>query len=627
MASPSVVQDHEAITIDNFRGLYGRGQFDDSVPQNFFIDSLNTISSGNGEVRTRYGFTKSITTSFSIRRTAVYKRQGEASRLLILDSTGKLYDASVSLVTPILNIASMTDFSLLTFYNRAYISPHDGSYGLSGEFVYVYQGSGTARKAAGVAAIGGFNVAFSASAGYTEAGTHILAVCYETDSGFITPPGPTSFPTIEADGAHQLSLTNIPTGPTGTSKRHIIASRAIQDYDGNQDGYEMFFVPNGTLNNNSDTTLTIDFFDADLQESADYTFDQLDEIPAVAFLSAYKGKACFGGSNADKSLVYVSKDNEPESVNSEAGFIVCDPHETEGVKCAVEFRDNLYITKGNPGHTYVTTDNGYEASTWNLTTLDKGIGADINGLSQYLDSRGSNADFFMAADISGLYLFDGSYIRPELSYGIQNFWARINKAYFNKVQLIIDSKNFLIYVLVPLDSATHPSHIFVGDYADGLAADKIIWHKWAFTSVSPVSIVVDINSTTAATFLRVAGYTGNVYNYDITSYSDDSVAYESYVKFALVNLVENWIHHFAAVGLRIKGNGTLLITAYGLDAAVSASLNSLALASSPGREYIIPFNFSNEKCSIKIDLNTIDKHFELYTLNVYAQPFWATRPG
>ena len=84
-------------------------------------------------------------------------------------------------ITTILTVSEATDFDLEQYYNRAFITPSNGSTGIPSEFVYVYTGSQeTLRKAAGVKPSTGFNVVASATDGVVEAGTHIFAWCYET---------------------------------------------------------------------------------------------------------------------------------------------------------------------------------------------------------------------------------------------------------------------------------------------------------------------------------------------------------------------------------------------------------------------------------------------------------------
>lgn len=615
--------DHKAIPVNNFGGLYGRDSYADSVPLDHFIDSLNTITEGH-EVKTRNGFGLSVTLA-NLRRAFVYKREGEASRLLLLNGSNQLFDATASLVIPILTVTGMTDFSIIQIYNRCYITPHNGVKGLSGEFTYVYQGTGTARKAAGVAPIGAFTPSISATAGNVEPGTHIFNWVYETDTGFLTKPG--TAVTLETDGTKCVSFTNVPVGPSGTAKRKLIASRAIQSYNGDPDGYEMFFVPTGIIADNSTTTLSnIDFFDADLQVSADYLYDQLEEIPSCVFLSRYGNKLAFGGSNANPSLVYISKEGEPESINSLAGFVTCDPTEAEGVKNAVEYRNAFYITKN--GKTYITQSNGLDPSTWAFDTVDFGIGADVNGISVFLDSRGANSDKFLVADVSGLFIFNGGYdLAFPLSLKIKNWWDRINKAAFNKCQVVIDSKKFRIYVNVPLDSATTPSHIIVGDYSNGLDWQNIRWHLWSFASFAAASILVDIDSTTKKSVFKVAAYAGNIYKEVDDQRHDENVAISNYIQFALLYLTENWVHHVAGIGLRINGSGTLSISGYPLGLGSSTTLPSLSLNATSAQYFEIPTIIQdNEKCSIKISLNASGSYFKLREFILYSKPLWASRP-
>jgi hypothetical protein len=620
-----MIDNHTPIEPNKFGGLYARGTFNDNVPRDHFIDSLNTIGTGSEEVRTRYGFTLGITKS-NLRRARRYQKEGEATRVLLLNSSGELYDATASLVTPILTVVGMTDFSLVVAYNRAYISPNNGVTGLSGEYVYVYTGSGTARRAAGAAPVAGFNVAVSATAGNIEPGTHLFAWCFETDSGFITPPN--TGIDLAFDGTKAVDFNNVPTGPAGTAARRLIASRAIQNYNGNVEGYEMFFVSGGRIADNVTTVLTaVNFFDADLQISADYTYDQLETIPAALFMGSFGTRLVYGGENANRSMARISNSGEPESVNELSGFLVFDPNETEGIKACVEWRNNLYITKGNPGKTYATSDNGYDPSTWAAPAIDGSVGADYNGIAVMVSPQSASAAMaFFSADISGIFMFDGAYRSTALTYKIESIWQRINKAVFYTTQIVLEGKNSLIYALVALDSATTPSHILVGDYKEGLDPKNIVWHIWAFTSISPVSIFLDINNTTKKTYLRVAGYAGNIYDESTSVYNDNSVAYESYVKFALMNLLDGYVHQYAALRVRVKGSGTLLQYLYSEDDVSNSQLVSVTLAAAPGKEYMTSANFTNEKAAVKLRVNTINHHFELHNFILYAQAMWATRP-
>ena len=181
-----LLRDHRGIVVEDFRGLVDNGE-DEATPQNGFITSQNNKFMRRG-VRSREG-TSLMHTIGNVRRVAIYKRIGEAQRLLILNSVGEIYD-STDLTGPILSIATMTDFSAASIFGRSYITPHDGVTGLAGEKVYVYNGTGTARPAAGTAPIGfTLTLANSGTAGTVETGDHILGVAFETNSGFVTKPG------------------------------------------------------------------------------------------------------------------------------------------------------------------------------------------------------------------------------------------------------------------------------------------------------------------------------------------------------------------------------------------------------------------------------------------------------
>ncbi len=625
------MREHTPIAVTGFNGVYDRGQ-DDSCPQDHFIDAKN-VRFDVSEVYTREGLSLSLTIP-NIRRTHSYKRMGEVPRLLILNSSGSIYD-STNLASPIITIAGMTDFSCLTFYNRAYIAPHNGVTGLPGEFLYVYDGS-TIRKAAGLRPSGSSMVATQGTSGRIEPGTHIIAVAYETASGFITKPGPTLYTVYVApdDGSlnpptYKVDMSGIPTGPSGTTKRYLLSTKSVEAnsggdaYDGNQEGYEFFFVPDGVINNNVDTTLTLDFYDADLIQSADYLFDQLEEIPAPIFITQYAGRMVVGGADTAESVVRISKKNDPESYDAVEGFVTVDPSESGSVRVATEFRNALYMFKSL--RAYVTQDNlSTEPVFWEVITIDKGVGSEVFGISTILDAKGTSTDRFVLADRSGLLVFDGYFNRPELTFKVEGIWNRINKEVFSKIQVLNDPVTQSLYILLPLDGATSPSHVLYGDYSLGLNPTTIKWCLWSFP-VAMVSGVVDVE-TNGNTYLRVAGFSGNVYNLS-GSLNDDGTAIESYVKTAYLKLNNVDVHHFNELSLRVKGSGNLVITLYGLDDVNTKVLSDLPLSSAPGKLKHKWINFVNEAISIKLSVSAFNEWFNCAGLNVFGIEQWKNRRG
>ena len=83
-----MIEDHTPIPVGEFGGLHSRDSFTDSVPQDHFIDCLNTITEGD-ELSSRYGFTKSVPLPINILRVRIYRREGEVPRLIILTNTGR----------------------------------------------------------------------------------------------------------------------------------------------------------------------------------------------------------------------------------------------------------------------------------------------------------------------------------------------------------------------------------------------------------------------------------------------------------------------------------------------------------------------------------------------------------
>lgn len=599
--------------------MFDRGQTE-SVPIDHAIECPNSEFEQD-LIKTRKGFEVSLTIS-SVVRAYVYKRVGEVSRLIILDNTGKFFD-STDLVNPILNIPAATDFSMLVLYNRAYITPHNGTKGLPGEFLYVYDGS-VARKAAGTLPSSfTLGAATSATSGKVEAGLHLFAVAYETESGFISRPGPEIFAQYTAPGSYKVDISNIPTGPTGTAYVWILATQVIETYDGNQENWEMFFVPNGRVVNGT-STLTVDFYDTDLVSTADYLLDELDEIPATVGLSEYQGRLVAWTEDDQNSIIRVSKAGEPESVSEIDGYILARPGEGGEVTNVEEFRGLLYILKGNKF--YVTQNNGYEPNTWVVTDIDNGIGTGVHGIATILDTQGNTKDQLIFASYSGLQLFNGTLADKELSWKIHDVWKRININYFKYVQVVVDSVNEKVYVTVPLDSATAPSHILYGDYQDGLDADNIKWSIWSVPN-APTCILVDTSTSTGFPVFKFGSTVGNIYIFNKTRTNDYNTTIAWSLKTTYASSDESGIIlHFSGIRLRCWGAGNLGVIAYSLDDALSFIAPSITLSASPGREFSRLIDIQNEKCSIYLSLNSADKYISLRKISLFARPLWNSRP-
>lgn len=355
--------------------------------------------------------------------------------------------------------------------------------GLQGEFVYVYAGNGTAaRKAAGTPLTGNMTIA-NGAAGNTDPGVHIFGFVNETISGFLSAPG--LLETFTTNANFSVSFGSIPTsGDPNVVARHLVASKVITNYNGNLEGYQLFFVPNATINNNTDTFLNnISFFDQDLLEDASHLLDNYEEIPAGAVLSIYHERLIVAATFDDINLVLCSAAGEPESISQIDGIIGVQP-DGNPITNAQELRDVLYIFKRI--RTIAYSDNGDVPSTWLPTIIDNALGTCVHGIATVLDSGSASIDYLIICNYQGVSLFDGKFVAPELSWKVENYWKSLDREQFGKIQIVNAPIQKEIYIVLPTKV------LFVGNYTEGMNSKSMIWCPWTclpgFNTVAIVNI-------------------------------------------------------------------------------------------------------------------------------------------
>ena len=486
------LRDHEGIVIEEFMGLWARGDAD-STPQDHFSDCENVqyIQSG---FRTRDGLDTFLPYANIVRMYTYVMQTGQS--LLSLDTGGSIYhSASPAPYTPILTIAGMKDFGFIAIDGRAYINPCEigtdlqgNQYliGMQNESVYVYLGDGVAaRKAGGAPPVGaGFAAANSGTAGSVEAGFHLFAVVYETNTGFLTALGPALFASVTAPGAQKVNLSGIPVSPDSfVVARWIVATKRITNYNGNQEGYQFFFIPDSRIPNNIDTTKTVDFFDADLLDDASHLIDIFTNIPAGVGFTIYHNRLVTYAEFDNKSVIRVSAIGEPEAINQVDGLMIV-PLDGLPITNAQAYRDSLYCFKAT--RTFGYADNGGEPSSWPFAVIDEGVGASPHGVALVLDSGGVNIEYLIVVDYSGIMIFNGTFIRPdnELTWKIKDFWLGLDRSVFLNIQILNDSIGETIFCTLP------DRKMLIGDYSLSLSMKEIRWAKWRF----------DISTNTIALF-------------------------------------------------------------------------------------------------------------------------------
>ena len=462
-------------------GLYDRGG-GGITPRGYSSKFENLVFDGD-VVRERNSFPWDNGFPANITAAVGFKPAEEAvSRVLYAaGGAGNLYtSAGHTLVT---NIPGCTNFSAQVFGGRLYVSPHNRVEGLPAQFVYVWNGVDSFRKAGGAQPTGTFTVTETNVPGRLRPGIRMFAVIHVTDSGYVTRPGPATFPAISLVGGSTVRITNIPAGPANVVRRFILATKQILTPDvgvlnnvlvGNQDAYEFFYVPGGRIdNNNAGAAVDVSFFDEELIENTNDLFLQQDEIRAGLGLCDYNGRMCIWGVDGEESIIRVSKINNPESFSRLDGFILVDPQDISGVKNCWPFRDSLYINK--PRQTFITADNNSSPSSWPIGSVDLGIGAEVDSVSTINDTKGLNLDYTLIATRQGVLLFNGVYQHPEVSFNVESFWKTIPEAEFRTTQVLHDPAKRRVYICSEFGSERK---ILVCDY--DLGWDKPRWTLWSF---------------------------------------------------------------------------------------------------------------------------------------------------
>lgn len=487
------MRDHQPLVLDKFNGLWNQGDIEDT-PMDHFSDCQNIkyVGGSSFTVRDGIGRHQSVGAPLSnILRMYNYPTS-DKNTILVLTSGGNIYHVvdAATIFGPILTIPAMTDFGFTPYAGRAYITPFttevvgglNRERGLTGEFVYVYKGDGTAaRKAAGTGPVTALT-ATNGAAGHTDAGLHVFGYVFETDTGYLTAPG--GFNTLTTVAGQAVDFSNVAvSGQPFVTKRHIVASKVIQNYNGDPTGYQLFFIPGATIPNNVGTVLAnISFFDADLLLDASHLIDNFSEIPAGVGLTTYHNRLVSYTEFNNISLARVSAVGEPEAISQIDGLLLVPP-DGNPITNAAELRDVLYIFKRNKTVSFV--DNGSFPSSWPLTNVDNAMGCGVHGIATVLDAGQQNIDYLLVGAYKGLTLFNGRYILPELSWKISAIWNAQNfKNEFRRIQIANDSLKSEIYIV------TTARQILYANYSNGFDPKNIRWSPWQFdTNVNSLCLV------------------------------------------------------------------------------------------------------------------------------------------
>lgn len=401
---------------------------------------------------------------------------GTTSRTIVMTKAGIPYQPGVS--GTFYTVATIPDNTTTTFV----IDIDDAG------LTTIYAPGATAAPAPGAMTVYNPPVA-----GFCDTGFHLFGVVYETSTGHLTAPGPEFFTgQTLVDSTKTVRIERIPVSPDSyVVKRHIVATKWIPEYNGDQKGYQFFFVPKGTIENNTDTTIDINFYDSDLVSDASHLIDNYAKIPACVNFCEYHSRLVMVGDASfpekkdgtpdtskpdNRSVARLSAPGEPEAVSKVDGLIIT-PLDGNPLTNCKTLRDVLYLFKSS--RTYAYSDNEDEPATWIELTLDQGIGAAVHGIAEVLDAGGVNVDYLIIGNWSGLMLFNGTFARPELSWKIENIWLSWDKNMFQNLQIVNDSIRKKLWIIDPI----LPRVLYLVDYGNGLDPKNIRWATWNFDAI------------------------------------------------------------------------------------------------------------------------------------------------
>jgi hypothetical protein len=635
------LEEFSKVTIDTFKGLYKRG-IADQCPSDHAICCQNCDFTNPGQFSKRPGVAVSLVLSWQVVQQYLATFPSY-STLVTLDVSGNLYSGNNP--TPIYSLTGMFDFHLLNVYGRVYILPITNLFPAPN--LLVWDGVNPVRQALGFAPTTTFSAADGASdpTGGLDPGVHLFAVCYLTNTGFTTQPGPKimgvfTAVSYTAPGLVQVNLSGIPTGPSPqTVGRIILATKANET--------EFFYVPGGQINDNTTTTLTLDFFDTSLAISADSLFDLLEFLPCQAptgtgsgMLATYNGRVVV----ATGKQVWVSIDQEPEAFDNVVGFINVPALAANNVAIGVfVLLDVLYFTCLIG--IYSTQDNLGDPGTWDVVIVDGAITAYKNGISTISSASPALgvSETVLLAHREGLFIFNGNAQRPELSWKIKDIWDTITVGQYRNIMVSVDFYRKLIYVLLPVNNSLVPNVMLMADYSEmntasltspaSIDKNNIKWtyHFFPFIPLSiGMAFFTDQDGISASDyFLRIGSASdNNLYKLVPGLLNDDGDAIDTRYCCYLATVQQGAINLFRALRFRARGNGTMSVRLNSEDfsTALQQTPNSLTIPLNPAQEYVRQINFMNEKLTVQVSNANIDEQMTVDRIDIFAKRIFAARP-
>jgi hypothetical protein len=413
------------------------------------------------------------------------------------------------------------------------------------------------------------------SGGIVDAGTRWMVVLFESDSGYIGGNANLSgVEDVTLDGTQKIAVSGIPTGVVGAvTKRICCFTTAGATVDG-----PYYYIPEdividgvtmtSTVINDgfTTTTATFNFTDQVLQgsEPVSSPIDFFDKIslfpsPCSVFFSPTNRRMIACGGRGNRTIFFVSEQDDPETYLGSTGFI--DPNQNNGefAVCAREFKSQLYLFKETAG--FLAYNDAANPSDWTVEKRWDRVGpvgpwaVDVN------------EEFMIILDHSGVYHVDSSIpncISDEISSNDAETWARINFNVQQKFWVFIDNNLNEIHVGVAVDGATEVNAILKCNYLNGIGANQ---RKWSIDYL-PTTRMIEVKRTIPANvdprikssqILHLSSnFDSSINLVDPASYNDNGNGINSVYQTGYYE--EEGEMQIGGVGINASGQGNVIVS-------------------------------------------------------------------
>jgi len=580
----SVTNGLEPKVVTGFKGLFSRGSLQ-NIPEDHLSFCDNCIFPGNDLVGIREALDLLDTVTLPVGETAIsvfpysiINASLQRTDFLYLTDHGKVIDGATGTVLFTASGGTLglpTDFSCINYGGRVFVSlKFAGSAWYNNNALdsslHYYDGTNYVPFAGDGPTTA--PVLSETATGSVDAGAHIVGVSYLYKYGYISPPSPLA--TIVSDGSHSIHIASIPVSSDPNVVGRVILITAA-------DKGTLYFVPGGTINDNTTTTFDYDGPDTALIASADYLQDLLTIIPNGSSIKIYHGRLAVIGPHGVENNILFSNQLSPETFNVVTGAVAI-PIDFQALNpnTAVIINDTFYVLK--PNGTFATQDNDGDPNTWNVTSIDAGLGGFDTGVSNFAGNFNDILDNALVCNPRGLMLFTGSYHDTPLTFKIDSLWKTINPKLMYLLQIGHDIWNKRVYIAVPLFFSATNNFILMMDYSEGLTPQTVKWSRWYFRShpiipkmIMGVYLIAGSGAQNIAQQLVLCfGDSNKIFTLNGQKTSDEDVT-TIMQEIDTAPIAFGGVGVFLGIMLNIEFNKTLEIQGFNLDKSVNYDIGNI----------------------------------------------------